>query len=68
MCMWKTFFLDNAMTIKKFTILKTDFSVSTGELTPTLKTKRSVIAKQLSGIIEKIYNAPREATYVNAYK
>lgn len=58
---------NNAMTIKKFTILKQDFSVSTGELTPTLKTKRSVIAKRLSDIIEKLYNAPRDATYVKAY-
>ena len=56
------------MTIKKFAILKTDFSVSTGELTPTLKTKRSVIAKQFSEIIEKIYDTPNASTYyVNAY-
>jgi len=50
--------------IQKFTILPRDFSVEYGELTPTLKLKRSVVAKQYEEIIEKVYAAPREALYV----
>eukprot|EP00937_MAST-01D_sp_MAST-1D-sp2_P000464 g464.t1 len=45
----------NASKIQKFTILKQDFSSSTGELTPTLKTKRSVVEKMNADTIEKIY-------------
>jgi len=55
---------NNAMTIKKFTILAQDLSIEDGDLTPTLKTKRSVINKKLADKIETIYGAPREATYV----
>merc|ERR1712146_273783 len=36
---------NNASTIKKICILPRDFSVATNELTPTLKLKRSVVAK-----------------------
>merc|ERR1739848_576187 len=50
---------NNAMTIKKFTILDKDFSIEDGDLTPTLKTKRSVINKKITDKIENIYNAPR---------
>merc|ERR1712146_602001 len=35
----------SASQIQKFTILPRDFSVTTGELTATLKTKRSVVSK-----------------------
>jgi long-chain-fatty-acid--CoA ligase ACSBG len=45
----------NASTIKKFKILPRDFSVETEELTPTLKLKRSVAAKNFHDIIEEMY-------------
>lgn len=41
--------------IKKFALLDTMFSVETGELTPTLKTKRRVIREKFIHIIESIY-------------
>ena len=50
----------NASKIQKFTILKCDFSSSTDELTPTLKTKRSVVEKINSSVIDKMY-ASKEA-------
>jgi len=56
----------NAAKIKRFTILPRDFSVETGELTPTLKLKRSVVQKMHHDLIESIYSAdiPREKKYV----
>ncbi len=54
----------NAAKIQRFTILPADFSAATGELTPTLKLKRSVVEKQYADAIEAIYNAPRAAKFV----
>jgi long-chain acyl-CoA synthetase len=42
-------------TIKKFTILPRAFTVETGELTPSLKVKRRVVAKSFSEEIEAMY-------------
>lgn len=41
--------------IRKFHILHRDFSLEAGELTPTLKTRRSVIAKNFAAEIEALY-------------
>jgi long-chain acyl-CoA synthetase len=41
--------------IKKFVLLAEDFTVSTGELTPTLKIKRRVVVEKYRDVIEKIY-------------
>lgn len=45
----------NASNVQKFTILPLDFSVIGGELTPTFKTKRSVVCKKYAAAIEKMY-------------
>ncbi|MEA1961209.1 MAG: long-chain fatty acid--CoA ligase [Bacillota bacterium] len=41
--------------IKKFALLPYSFSQETGELTPTLKIKRKVVAEKCSQIIESLY-------------
>jgi long-chain acyl-CoA synthetase len=41
--------------IKKFALLPHDFSVESGELTPTLKLKRRIIEEKYRGVIENIY-------------
>jgi long-chain acyl-CoA synthetase len=42
-------------TIKRFAILKDDFSVESGELTPTLKIKRKVISQRYQSILDGFY-------------
>ncbi|MEC9408246.1 MAG: AMP-binding protein [Pseudomonadota bacterium] len=42
-------------TIKKFTLLDEDFSVEGGELTPTMKKKRRIIAEKYASQIEAMY-------------
>jgi len=41
--------------IKKITVLPNEFSQETGELTPTLKVKRRVIAQKYAELIERMY-------------
>lgn len=41
--------------IKKFRILKNDFSVETGELTPTMKLKRKVITEKYRKLLDEMY-------------
>ena len=42
--------------IKKFVLVPDEFSVATGELTPTLKIKRRVIVEKYRDVIEGIYS------------
>ena len=42
--------------IKKFTILPREFSIADGELTPTLKVKRNVVAENFASQIEAMYS------------
>ena len=47
--------VSHAEAIKTFRVLPTDLSIDGGELTPTLKVKRSVVASKYAGLIEEIY-------------
>src|SRR6202008_1112287 len=41
--------------IKKFVILDRDLSIEDGELTPTLKVKRSVVNERYANLFDKLY-------------
>ena len=45
----------NVQQIKKFVILEKEWTDSSGELTPTLKLKRNVIAEMYNDEIESMY-------------
>ncbi|KAH9261445.1 hypothetical protein BASA81_000089 [Batrachochytrium salamandrivorans] len=53
---------NNASKVTKFTILPLDFSVETGELTATMKLKRSVVEQKYSTAIEYIYDSAEDAS------
>ncbi len=42
--------------IKKFAILDRDLTVEDGELTPTLKVKRSVVNERFADLFESLYS------------
>ncbi len=44
-------------TVKKFKLVQDEWSVDTGELTPTLKVKRKVVEKKYAELIDSIYQA-----------
>ncbi|MEE2033448.1 AMP-dependent synthetase/ligase [Rhodococcus chondri] len=48
--------VSKAEAIKKYRILDTDFSIESGELTPTLKLKRNIIHEKHGAEIAAIYN------------
>jgi long-chain acyl-CoA synthetase len=47
--------VSKAEAIRKFRILPVDFTEDTGELTPTLKVKRKVVAQKFASDIEALY-------------
>ena len=48
--------VSHAESIRKFRILPVDFTEDTGELTPTMKVKRKVVAEKFASDIEAIYD------------
>ena len=46
--------------VKRFALLAAEFSVATGELTPTLKVKRRLVEERWKDVIEEIYAANPE--------
>ncbi len=48
--------VSRAEAVKEFRILPSDLSIEGGELTPTLKVKRSVVASKYAEVIEEIYS------------
>ena len=47
--------VSRAESIRKFTVLTTDFTVENGYLTPSLKVKRSEVLKDFAADVEAIY-------------
>lgn len=47
--------LSSFETIKKFAILDNNFSVETGELTPTMKVKRKMVADKYKTVLDQLY-------------
>lgn len=45
----------NAQIVQKWKLLPCDFSEKTGELTPTMKLKRSVVVEKYHSLIESLY-------------
>lgn len=51
--------------VKKFALLEKDWTVDSGELTPTLKLKRKVILKNNQKLIEELYSDQSKTNYTN---
>jgi long-chain acyl-CoA synthetase len=52
--------VSHAESIRKFRILPVDFTEETGELTPTMKVKRKVVAEKFASDIDALYAKPGE--------
>ena len=44
--------------VKRIALLDAEFSIESGELTPTLKVKRKVVEQRWRDAIEKLYGEP----------
>ncbi|MDT3445949.1 MULTISPECIES: long-chain fatty acid--CoA ligase [unclassified Pseudofrankia] len=52
--------VSHAEGIKKFAVLPVDFTVESGELTPSLKVRRSAVMDRFADTVTDIYGAPAE--------
>jgi long-chain acyl-CoA synthetase len=50
--------LARAEQVRRFTLLPAEWTAETGELTPTLKRRRRVIAERYAADIERLYGPP----------
>lgn len=50
--------LPNFEQIKKIALLEQEFSQASGELTPTLKAKRAIIAQRYAAVLQQLYAQP----------
>ncbi len=50
--------------IKKFAVIEDEWSVETGELTPTLKVKRRIIKEKYQELFEKIYSESETKNFI----
>ncbi len=50
--------VSRAESIRRFRILGTDFTEASGQLTPSVKVRRDVVAKDFAADIEALYNPP----------
>ncbi|REE03377.1 AMP-dependent synthetase/ligase [Citricoccus nitrophenolicus] len=53
--------VSQAESIRAFRIVPADFSIESGQLTPSLKIKRNVVLKDFDSLVEEIYAAPKPA-------
>ena len=51
--------MSKAEAIKSFRIVPTDFTESSGHLTPSLKVKRAQVLADFGDYVEDIYSAPK---------
>jgi long-chain-fatty-acid--CoA ligase ACSBG len=51
--------ISRAQLIRKWTILPNEFTIESGELTPTTKVKRKLVSQKYSKVIEKMYHDPK---------
>ena len=51
--------VSRAESIRKFTVIDTDFTEDNGYLTPSMKLKRNVVVKDFSDVIEELYSGPK---------
>jgi long-chain acyl-CoA synthetase len=47
--------LDRQEKIRRFTLLAKDFSIETGEMTPSMKVKRKVVDEKYKPLIDEMY-------------
>lgn len=50
--------LNSVEQVKKFTVLPNEWTVDSGELTPTMKMKRKVVYQRYADLIEAMYRSP----------
>ncbi|MGM7667547.1 AMP-dependent synthetase/ligase [Microbacterium sp. A93] len=51
--------VSKAESIRSFRIAPVDFTVESGQLTPSLKLKRNVVMEEFGGLVEELYSAPK---------